>query len=246
MRNEAHVCAVLLGAGQGLRAGGKTPKQFLPLAGRPMLVHSLLAFEQTRRVLSVVVVLCGQRPPGLEAAISLPKVRSVVTGGETRQQSLAKGVSGLPPEASIVLVHDAARPLVRPALIERVLDGLDEDHEGAILAVPLEDAVKEVSEEGELLGSRDRGGLWRAQTPQAFFRDPLEDALARNLTEGVVHDDCSALAATAGYRVRVVMGEPSNLKATRPVDLMLCETLLRAWSDPSDTAMATSPTNPAT
>ncbi len=176
--------------------------------------------------------------------MALPKVSSVVTGGETRQQSLAKGVSGLPAEASVVLVHDAARPLVRPALIERVLDALDEDHAGAIPAIPLEDAVKEVSEEGELLDSRDRLGLWRAQTPQAFFRGALEDALARSLADGVVHDDCSALAIRAGYRVRVVMGEPSNLKATRPEDLVLCETLLRAWDDPSGAAGASS-TSPA-
>jgi 2-C-methyl-D-erythritol 4-phosphate cytidylyltransferase len=242
---EAHVCAVLLGAGHGLRAGGETPKQFLPLAGRPMLVHSLLAFEQTLRVHSVVVVLCERRPPDLEAAIALPKVRSVVTGGDTRQESLRKGVSGLPVEASIVLVHDAARPLVRPALIERVLDALDGEHQGAIPAIPLEDAVKEVSEEGELVGSRDRSGLWRAQTPQAFFRGPLENALVRSLSEEVLYDDCSALAVRAGYRVRVVMGEPSNLKATRPQDLALCEALIRAWDDPSGRARGTSPTSPA-
>lgn len=227
-RAGQHVTAVLLAAGSGQRAGGAVPKQFLDLAGRPMLVHSLLAFEASERVTSVVVVLPEERPLAVEQAVALPKVWSVASGGPTRQASLAEGLACLPEQAAVVLVHDAARPLVSAGLVERVLEGVGGVYEGAIAAVPVDDAVKEVSAGGEILQARPRTGQWRAQTPQAFLRECLEDSLARADAEGVVCEDCSEMATRAGYRVRVVMGDPFNLKATRPRDLWLCERILAA------------------
>jgi 2-C-methyl-D-erythritol 4-phosphate cytidylyltransferase len=221
------VTAVLLAGGQGFRAGSTTPKQFLDLAGRPLLVHSLLVFEATPEVTSVVVVLPDEVPDFVRGAIALPKVVSVTTGGAIRQASLAEGLACLPEETEVVVVHDAARPLVSPGLVGASLEALA-DWDGVVVAVPVEDAVKEVSSTSEIVRARTRSGLWRAQTPQVFLREALEDALARADAEGLVADDCSELATRAGYRVRVVPGDPWNLKVTRPQDLALCERIIES------------------
>ncbi|MGH2768224.1 MAG: 2-C-methyl-D-erythritol 2,4-cyclodiphosphate synthase, partial [Actinomycetota bacterium] len=126
-----------------------------------------------------------------------------------------------------VMVHDAARPLLSSELVGRVLEALERGGaDGVVCAIPLEDAIKEVSEQHGIARSAPREGLWRAQTPQAFRRDCLEDALARAEADGFVAADCSELATRAGHRVTVVEGDPWNLKVTRPEDLALCETIL--------------------
>ncbi|MGH2721933.1 MAG: 2-C-methyl-D-erythritol 4-phosphate cytidylyltransferase [Actinomycetota bacterium] len=218
--------AVLLAGGSGERIGGDVPKQFLDLAGRPMIAHALAAFERSADVGAVVVVLPVEPPPLAVNALWTPKVVSVTTGGVTRQASLSEGLICLPDETEIVLVHDAARPLVQPALIARVLGGIDDDHDGAVPGIPVDDALKEVTADGLVVGRRPRAGLWRAQTPQGFRREVLEDALARADAQGVVCEDCADMAVRAGYRVRVVPGDPANVKATRREDLTLLEALL--------------------
>jgi 2-C-methyl-D-erythritol 4-phosphate cytidylyltransferase len=190
-----------------------------------MIAHALRAFERSADVAAVVVVL-PLEPPPLTDALWTPKVVSVTTGGATRQASLSEGLICLPDETDIVLVHDAARPAVQPALIARVLGGIDDDHDGAVPGVPVDDALKEVTADGLVVGRRPRAGLWRAQTPQGFRREALEDALARADAQGVVCEDCAEMAVRAGYRVRIVAGDPANLKATRREDLKILETLL--------------------
>lgn len=225
-KSRRSACALLMAAGRSERFGGDLPKQFLELAGEPMLIHSIRAFSSTDEVDSIVVVLPQQRPAFVDEAIGLPKVVSVAAGGATRQASLGRGLVCVPDETSVVVVHDAARPLVRPALIRSVLEGLGGSFDGIICGLAVEDALKEVSRDHEILRSRSRGGLWRAQTPQAFAREPLEGALARADAEGIACDDCSELLTRAGYRVGVVPGDPWNLKATGPEDLALLESLL--------------------
>ena len=223
---EPFATAVVLAGGSGERVGSDVPKQFLDLAGRPMIVHCLLAFERAPEVGAVVVVLPAERPPIVLDALWTPKVVSVTIGGPTRQASLSEGLICLPDETEIVAVHDAARPLVQPALVARVLAGIDDSHDGAVPGVPVDDALKEVTSDGLVVGRRARVGLWRAQTPQAFRREALEDALARADAEGVVCEDCAEMAVRAGYRVRLVPGDPANLKATRRDDLPVLEALL--------------------
>ena len=167
----------------------------------------------------------------LEASLGAgPKVVAVTGGGRIRQESLARGLACVPSGAGVVVVHDAARPIVSPAFIDTVVAGVAEGFDGAISAVPVDDAIKEVAEGGEILAPRSREGLWRAQTPQAFARECLETSLAKALADGVVCDDCSEMATRAGYRVRVVPGDPRNIKVTRPGDLELCEGLLHGRS----------------
>jgi 2-C-methyl-D-erythritol 4-phosphate cytidylyltransferase len=222
------VTAVVLAGGSGERLGSTVPKQFIDLGGRPVLTHALLAFEATDEVDATVVVLPDERPAFIDRELLLPKITSVTAGGPTRQASLGEGLICLPDETDVVLVHDAARPLVEPALIRRVIDGIDASHDGAIPAVPVADALKEVTAEGLVVGRRPRVGVWRAQTPQGFRRECIEDALARADSDGVVCEDCSEMAVRAGYRVQVVAGDPRNLKVTRKEDLRLIEALL-AW-----------------
>ncbi|HWD10057.1 MAG TPA: 2-C-methyl-D-erythritol 4-phosphate cytidylyltransferase [Actinomycetota bacterium] len=225
------VVAVVLAAGRSSRLPGEIPKPFLTVGGRPMLDYSLAAFAEAPSVAAIVVAVPPERREALEPELLVkPKVRAVTAGGAARQDSLSLALAAVPPEAEVVAVHDAARPLVTPAMVGAVVAGVGDGYDGALIAIPLDDAVKQVAGSGEVLGPRSRTGLWRAQTPQAFRRSCLEDGLGRALADGVVCDDCSELATRAGYRVRVVLGDPRNLKVTRPSDLELCERLLGCGS----------------
>jgi 2-C-methyl-D-erythritol 4-phosphate cytidylyltransferase len=191
-----------------------------------MVDYSLAAFAAAEAVTSIVVAVPAGLSEELRAEIAAqPKVSSVVDGGEARQDSLARALRAVPVEVEVVAVHDAARPLVTSTVIGAVLAALA-GADGAIAAIPLDDAVKDVAEGGLIRGPRSRAGLWRAQTPQAFRRASLETALERAIADGVVCDDCSEMATRIGYRVVVVPGSPRNLKVTRGADLELCEALL--------------------
>jgi 2-C-methyl-D-erythritol 4-phosphate cytidylyltransferase len=196
-----------------------------------MFVHPLEALDRAARVSAIVVVLPEERPDFVDEHLSKEKICSIANGGASRQVSLGQGLECLPEETTVVLVHDAARPLLDRRLIDRVLDGFDGSFHGVISAIPMDDSIKEVSDAREILSARARRSLWRAQTPQAFLRDSLEDALARADAEGIDCDDCSELLTRAGYRVKVVEGDPWNLKVTRPKDVSLAEAILAARAD---------------
>ncbi len=220
--------AILLAAGKGERLGGDTPKQFLQLLDRPMLCHSLDVFEASEAIDSVVLVL-PQIPfewPGAR----YPKVDAQAQGGATRQDSVASGVAGLAGRTELVLVHDAARPLLEAELIDRLLAGMSETCDGVIPGIPLEDSIKRVGKDRLVESEVDRSAVWRIQTPQLFRREPLEKALRWAVAHGEDSPDCSQMLTRAGYRVKVVDGDPLNLKVTRPLDLMLAEAYLRARS----------------
>jgi 2-C-methyl-D-erythritol 4-phosphate cytidylyltransferase len=212
------------------------PKPFLNLAGRRVVDYSLAALGDAPSVGSIVVVV----PEGLRNALegdllAMPKVLTVVAGGPSRQGSLALGlaaVARVAPAAGVVAVHDAARPLVTPRIVEAVVGAVAGEFDGAIAAIPLDDAVKEVGDAGAILGLRSRVGLWRAQTPQAFRRDCIEASVKQAVADGLACDDCSEMATRAGYRVRVVVGSVRNMKITRPGDIELCEALLAATRQP--------------
>lgn len=219
------VTAVVLAAGSGKRVGSDTPKQFLPLGARPMLHRSLAAVEAADAVSFVVVALPADDGSDLS---EFPKVVAQVPGGETRQASLESAVRKLPDSTDTVMVHDAARPLLDKDLINKLLDALDETCDGVIPAIPMEDTIKRVSEDRLVEQEVDRQGIWRVQTPQVFRRAALEDSLAKALVSGMESTDCSQMLTGAGYRVRVVEGDPLNFKVTRAADLWLAEQILAA------------------
>jgi 2-C-methyl-D-erythritol 4-phosphate cytidylyltransferase len=210
--------AVLAAAGSGERLGSDRPKAFARLGELPLLAESLRRLDESDWLDSIVVVA----PPGWEEpAILLAeelgagKVTSVVPGGATRAESVRLGLAEVPAEALVVLVHDAARPVLAEEVIERVLAPLAEGWDGAVPALPLADTVKRVRGD-EVVETLARDELVAVQTPQAFLADVL-----RRAVEGGEASDCAALVERAGGRVKVVAGDPRLLKVTTQADLEL-------------------------
>ncbi len=223
--SEPKVAALLLCAGRGERLGLGVGKALAPLAGRPLFAWSLEALQRCDAIHGVVVVGPTRTLRELLAASgrASDKVLAWTEGGAERQHSVARGLSATPPEFTHVAVHDAARALVSPALVARVVaDAVA--HGAALAAVPLDDTLKR-ARDGEVAETVPRAGLWRAQTPQAFRRDWLEAAHA--VAADVATDD-AALVERLGHAVRLTPGEPHNFKITTPDDLKLAEALLSA------------------
>jgi 2-C-methyl-D-erythritol 4-phosphate cytidylyltransferase/2-C-methyl-D-erythritol 2,4-cyclodiphosphate synthase len=215
---------VLVAAGSGDRLGAGRPKAFASLRGRPLLAESLERLDLCDWVDQVVVVApAGWEEPAILLAeeLSCAKVVAVVAGGDTRADSVRAGVAELPEDAAVVLVHDAARPLLEDAVVERLLAALADGWDGALPALPVADTVKRVDGE-RVVGTVDRDGLMTAQTPQAFVAPALRAALGA----GEEGSDCALLVERRGGRVCVVAGDPRLLKVTAPADLELVELLL--------------------
>jgi 2-C-methyl-D-erythritol 4-phosphate cytidylyltransferase len=211
------VWAVLVAAGRGERLGGDRPKAFAGLAGRPLLAESLERLERSEWVEAIVVVATeGWEEPAILLAEELGagKANAAVTGGETRADSVRAGVAEVPEEAAVVLVHDAARPLLGDDVIERVVGALGDGWDGAVPALPVADTVKRVNGD-EVVETLERRELVAVQTPQAF----LADVLRRALAGGGEASDCAALVEAAGGRVRWVEGDARLLKVTTRDDL---------------------------
>ena len=220
------VWAVLVAAGRGERFGGDRPKAFAKLRGRVMLAESLERLERSDWIEAIVVVapVEWEEPSILLAEeLSAGKVSSCVPGGATRADSVRAGLAEVPDDVPVILVHDAARPLLPEAVIERVITALGDGWDGAVPALPVADTIKRAGEDGAVLETLDRSGLVAVQTPQAFASAALRSALDGDLA-GVT--DCAGLVEAAGGRVRIVEGDPRLLKVTTPADLALIETLL--------------------
>jgi len=217
------VGAIIAAAGRSRRFGDGD-KLFAPLVGRPLIAHTLAAFEVCRAVQRMVLVLAAEnleRGCRLVDAAGFDKVVTVCAGGPRRQDSVRLGLEALG-ECRWVVVHDGARPLVTAALIEAGLAAAAETG-AAIAAVPLTDTVKEVAADGLIRQTLNRGEFWAAQTPQVFDYDLLRQA--HRQAQGEVTDD-AALVEALGQRVKVFPGSPRNLKVTTPADLALAAALL--------------------
>lgn len=219
------VWAILAAAGRGDRLGLDRPKAFAPLNDRPLVAEALERLDASDWIEGIVVAA----PPEWEEPcilvaeeVAAGKVAATVTGGESRSESVRAALAEVPEEATVVLVHDAARPLVTEEVIERVITGLGDGWDGAVPAIPIADAVKRV--EGDaVVETLDREGLVTAQTPQAFVASALRQALAGDVSEAA---DCASLVEARGGRVRVVQGDPRLLKVTDPADLELVSSWL--------------------
>jgi 2-C-methyl-D-erythritol 4-phosphate cytidylyltransferase len=212
------VWAILVAAGRGERLGLDRPKAFANLGDEPLLAEPLRRLEASPWIDGIVLVA----PPGwVEPAILLAeeegcgKVHACVAGGETRSDSVRAGLAEVPAEALVVLVHDAARPLVTDEVVERVLAPLSEGWDGAVPGLPVGDTLKRVDSDGRVQETVPRDGLWAVQTPQAFVADTLRRAQA----QAADATDCAGLVEAAGGRVKVVDGDPRLLKVTSEADL---------------------------
>lgn len=216
------VWTVLAAAGRGKRLGLDRPKAFARLGGRPLLAESLERLERSDWIEAIVVVA----PPGWEEPAILVaeelgcgKVVACVAGGETRSESVRAGVGEVADDATVVIVHDAARPLLPDDVIERVIGPLGEGWDGAVPALALADTVKRVRGD-EVVETLDRSELVAVQTPQAFDASILRQALGSDVASA---SDCAALVEAQGGRVCVVEGDPRLLKVTSTADLALVE-----------------------
>lgn len=231
------VFVILPAAGLGTRMAVSQPKQFLSLNGLPILIHSLRAFAAVPRVTAIYVAVRPAEMERVQAQIAefgteagLAERVRVVEGGDNRQESVAHALAALPAQPDdIVLVHDAVRPLIDAATIDRTIDAVIE-HGAAIVGLPAVDTIKQVERtaHGALITSTiPREYVVLAQTPQGFRYGLLQKAFADAIADGFVGTDEASVIERAGLPVAVVHGSPVNLKITQPGDLELAEFYLR-------------------
>jgi 2-C-methyl-D-erythritol 4-phosphate cytidylyltransferase len=217
-----NVWALLVGAGAGERLGDGRPKAFAKLGELPLLAEPLRRLDESGWVDAIVVAVPAdwEEPAILLAEeLSASKVVAAVRGGRTRAESVRAALAEVPEDALVVLVHDAARPLLTDEVLERVLAPLSEGWDGVVPGLPLSDTIKEVDGD-RVVATVPREKLVAVQTPQAFLATKLREAYGGDL-EGAT--DCSALVAARGGRVKVVMGDRRLLKVTTREDLDLIE-----------------------
>jgi len=224
-----NTAAVIVAGGQGLRFGASVPKQFLPLAGEPLLIHTLKVFEKSSRIQAIYLVLPAEWIPYFQTEIlprfSISKLKKIVAGGKSRQDSTRQGFNSLDSTVELVAVHDAARPLVSVQTIDRCVQ--EASRWGAALAAtPSQDTVKELGKESFVGRTLDRKTIYLAQTPQIFHYALLKEALEKADAEGVQGTDEASLVERLGKPVKIVETEPSNLKVTTSADFSLAEILI--------------------
>jgi 2-C-methyl-D-erythritol 4-phosphate cytidylyltransferase len=228
---RARAIAVIVAAGSGSRLGGHEPKALLTIGGRPLVAMAVERALASPSIASVVVAA----PAGFEARVRellAPHAASsvVVTGGATRQRSVAAGLTAIEAQVHVVVVHDAARPFASPELFTAVVDAVMAGADAAAPVLPLVDTVKRVRD-GSIIGTEPRDDLALAQTPQACRTELLRDGLAKAEESGLDFTDDAGLLEWVGVSVRTVSGEPGNFKVTTPSDLARADEILGAGRD---------------
>lgn len=221
--------AIIPAGGAGRRMGGAIPKQYLPLAGLPLLVHTLKAFRRSPLVSHILLAVpegdIAQVRERIVEPFGLTGRVEVLAGGFERQDSVSNALMRVRADQEIVLVHDGVRPCLSEALIEKVVAAAAADG-AAVVGVPVKDTLKAVTPEGWIAGTVPREGLWAAQTPQAFRREILRTAFERAAAEGFYGTDEAVLVERIGIPVRMIRGADQNIKVTTQADLLYAEVVL--------------------
>ncbi|MGQ5523372.1 2-C-methyl-D-erythritol 4-phosphate cytidylyltransferase [Chitinimonas sp. PSY-7] len=228
--------ALLPAAGSGSRMTADRPKQYLPLLGKPLLFHTLLALADTPEIDQVVLVLSPE-DTGFDAALTgidldselSGKLTVLRCGGDSRAETVRNGLTAIASNLATddwVLVHDAARPCLRSTIVSKLIVSLRDDPVGGLLAVPIADTLKRADSAERIAATVPRDALWRAQTPQMFRHGMLLAALQTG-ADGSITDEASAIEAQ-GLAPRLVMGDERNIKVTYPTDLALAALYLQA------------------
>ncbi len=226
MNQAPRYFALIPAAGVGSRMGADSPKQYLKIGGKPMLRHTLDAFQSSELIAHTFIVVSPD-DPFIDAVAPSHGVTVLRCGGASRMESVRNGLSVLAntlAPTDWVLVHDAARPGLTAELIERLISGTGDHDAGGLLALPVVDTVKRCID-GEAAGTVPRSGLWLAQTPQMFRFRLLREALGAATDPNAITDDASAVEAL-GLSPRLVEGHPRNLKVTLPEDIRIAEMYL--------------------
>lgn len=223
--------AVIVAAGASARMG--SPKQFIPLRGAPVIAYTLMAFEKANSIDEIVLVARQEHMLqyyDIIKSYGIHKLTQIIPGGNSRQESAARGVSSCHDNTAFFAVHDGARPLIRPEVIDAVAAAAYRDR-AAAAAVRVKDTIKVSDEKGFITATPDRRFLWNVQTPQVFERNLYLDALKRAVQEGRDYTDDCQLAEAAGYPVRLIESDYGNIKITTPEDVSMAETLLGRRTD---------------
>ena len=222
-----YVSAVISAGGAGRRMGGDIPKQFIDVAGKPLLLHTLQKFEDHKSIDEIVVVSPYEYIDTTGEMIKkqgIKKVSKIVPGGAERMDSVAAGLNAVSDNADIILIHDGVRPLVAESDIEAVIEKANETG-AAILALPVRDTIKRV-EQGAIVNTLNRSILWRAQTPQAFRAEIIKNAYKEAISKGFKATDDAQVVEMTGICVSVIKGAGPNLKVTDKNDLSIVSLLL--------------------
>lgn len=227
-----HVTAIIVAAGAGRRIGGATPKSYLPIAGRPLLLRALDRVFSSQLVAEVILVVSAdeiERCRQLLEADSSLKGRPYVlqAGGATRQQSVRHGLEKVSASTDVVMIHDGARPFVSAPLIDLCIAAAVA-HGAAVVGLAVRDTIKQVSTDGYVQSTPERAGLWEIQTPQIFQRELIVAAHDWAAREGIEATDDAMVVERMDKPVFVVPGERTNIKITVPEDLLLAEAMIRA------------------
>ena len=222
----ARVAAIVPAAGRGERLGPGAPKALREIGGTPMLVYAVKALAASPLVDLVVVAAPADSVEQVRALVDGPSYGAdvvVVAGGETRSESVARALINLPEDVDVVLVHDAARPLVPVEVVSAVAAAVREGHEAVVPVVPVVDTIKSVDSDGNIMGTVPRDNLRAAQTPQGFTREVLQRAHAE--VDAPVTDD-AGMVESLGFSIHAVDGHEDSFKVTRPIDVVLAEAVI--------------------
>ena len=228
MMDTVRYWAMVPPAGAGKRMGSTIPKQYLPLAGQPVIAHTLDTLLRYPRLAGLVVAISAGDEwwPEVAAGITPDKPLRIVTGGAERCHSVLNGLDALSEYAhpgDWVLVHDAARPCLTVSDLDRLLAELASDPVGGLLAIPVRDTLKQANASQRVTVTVDRSQLWHALTPQMFRLGVLRNALQVVMKSGLLVTDEATAMEVAGFAPRLIEGRADNLKITRPEDLALAE-----------------------
>ena len=230
------VAAVIAAGGTGTRMNAAVPKQFLEIAGKPILLHTVERISSLEEVAQIVVALPAEHIPGALEILSRQKLRvqvQCIPGGPNRQESVRCGVNHVGPDTDVIMVHDAVRPVCDPETMRRVLDAAWKKG-AAVPGLPATETIQRVSRKGRVLSTPPREELYAIQTPQAFHSAILKSALDRAHDAGFIGTDESSVVRWAGHPVVVVAGSPDNIKITRPLDLDIAGLLISRYSRNED------------
>lgn len=227
-QKDPHCSVVVVAAGSSERMGGD--KMLMTLGAKPVIIRTLMAFQQSPMVDEILVVTKPEKIMSLADMIKLydiSKVTQVISGGATRMESALAGVSAVRKGAKLIAIHDGARPLVTQSLIERVVNAANE-YMAAVPTVRCVDTMKQVDANGVITGTVDRDWVVRVQTPQVFDADVIKGALTKAVEKNLpLTDDCSAMDMM-GVKTHAVEGDTGNIKLTEPADMILAEAILKS------------------
>ena len=228
--SRPHVTAIIAAAGSGSRMGDSygCGKQLIELRGEPVIAHTLRAFQRAETIDEIVIVAREEELvtiADIVKGIEADKVTEIVVGGSSRQESVSKGLSRVSPKSHFIAIHDGARPLIRPELIDRTARAALE-HGAAAVGVPVKDTLKHVSAGGFIAGTVDRETLVQIQTPQIFELKQYAAGIALAATEGAEYTDDCQLYERLGKPIRLVPGDYENIKITSREDLDIAEAML--------------------